>query len=280
MGAVPENSIPANLISKEVRLASGQSKMARVVTISPRVFEVEVPYPSISRNSSSPSSPSWDCRRLLDTDESYDIPRWAHPTSASRARNAQDLSNVKLLHGCSSRTTRSGTTDSAASSSVGDTASACARSCRLGTESSSAASVSSSSRCMRSCRLGSETSSLSGSVSTSRCTHSCRVSQRSTFSSASTTSSLFPASQKSFKLAGDILSQLKLPKSGSRTSRPPSTFNSFFDASISDCQGWMIQPQGPKLAGNILSDLRSSPSRWKGSKACDESPMDANIVDS
>jgi hypothetical protein len=126
---------------------------------------------------------------------------------------------------------RSCATASVKSGSIGDV-SRCTHSCRLGggssCESFTYTSEAGSSRCAQSCVLGSKSSCPSSSASTSRCTHSCRVGSQSSASGF-----------------------------GSSTS----TTSSLYPVSHRSYRG-------PKLAGDILTELRASSMRsqkWKNS---------------
>jgi hypothetical protein len=107
------------------------------------------------------------------------------------------------------------------------------------------------------------------SVASSQCTHSCKLAasksqlSRSVWSTSTTSTAI--QSHKSYKLPGNILTDLKQSKTISRTPRPaPFRLQGSIPTKIASAspQFDVALPRREKktLAGNILADFRNSPS--------------------
>lgn len=195
-----------------------------------------------SRPAPRPTRREWDAKSH----------KFASPTSSSRARHAQDLASVRsnlqsrLLEEAS-QSTRSGPSTSASASQY---------SCRLAAESE----ISANSRTPPSTSAG--TSQRSCRLAPSSSTHSLR-STRSVRSSGSS----YAQSHRSYRLAGDVLSEARASKKGQTTPRA-----SFGGPSNSLCKQMAprtsVSGRSQKLAGNILAELRASES-WRMPTICD-----------
>jgi len=154
------------------------------------------------------------------------------PTASSRARYARDLSSLKA-----DDKTRSGGLPTSAKTHA-------TRSRRPSTVSEPSTSDSSISKCTHSCRLATGVSQKS----------------QSAWTTSTGTSSLKAISHRSFKLAGTILSELKEGRTiESRASCKPMLSATSALLSQTSCP---VRPEcsitvGPRLAGNILADLKS-----------------------
>mmetsp|Transcript_83846 Transcript_83846/g.138646 ORF Transcript_83846/g.138646 Transcript_83846/m.138646 type:complete len:389 (-) Transcript_83846:15-1181(-) len=240
-----------NLITTESRMASTNPFRKKKSQQTDPTHMVVPDSPLSPRN---PRVQTGKSRRESDQDH------WALPTSSSRARHAQDLATVR--QNLQNRFLEASSTRSLPSSTA-----ASQYSCRLAASDSP--------------YISTPPSTLGGSQ------YSCRLapssnedSLRSNSSIRSTrTGSSYTNSHRSYKLAGEVLSELRAKK-GQRAPRPshggPSGHLCMHMAAPRMMP--MNIPGGAKLVGNILAELRASRSR-RMPTICDGSNAEEGSTD-